>query len=330
MATHAFVAYRLTVAPLRHPRELVDLSNIDGRGADLRDLAHGFLTDIRRAAFIDEEPKHYLTIENINPSGRTIRFAGRYGRYGQRGDNIIDVDSGQSIHELGDKDAYTTRLRNMIVVPSGDETGFFLAERYGGRGLASMFLRQFGLAFRQRFESDEYILHSEGLTNGEAWQEFLEEAELARVRVIRYRVPTDIADDVEGLHVYNLSYSATPTRGQRFFPRSVRDGLLNGTTKPQTILGLDLDMEFNETRLEMVGAEWQKDFALEQERTPILIYPLCDDNDPRPTDTEVYEQMAEAVTELCPSLGVELAPGWQQGAWTRDALAVPLEAVRGG
>jgi hypothetical protein len=330
MATHAFVAYRLTVAPFGHPRELVDLSNIDGRGADLRDLAHGFLKNIRGAAFIDEDNKNYLTVEGTHPSGRTIRFAGRYGRYGQQGDNIIDVDSGRSIHELGDKDAYTTRVRNMIVVPSDSKSGFFLAERYGGRGLASMFLRQFMLAFRQRFESDKYILHSEGLTNGEAWQEFLEEADLARVRVIRYRVPSDIADNVEGRDVYTLSYSATPGRGQKFFPRPVRDGLLNGTTKPQTILGLSPDTEIDETRLEMVGAEWQKDFALEQERTPILIYPLGDDNDPRPADTEVYQQMEEAVAGLCPSLGVDLPSGWQQGAWTRDSLAVPLEAVRGG
>ncbi len=283
---------------------------------------------INSAAFIGTDPKQYLTITSITPSGRTIRFEGKYGPYGQSGNNIIDVESSKSIHELGDKDAYTTRVRNMIVVPSNSSVGFFLAERYAGRGLASIFLREFGRAFRAKFSAEKYLLRWEGLTNGQAWQAFLEDAQLAQVRVIRHAVPRDIADEPSAKNLYNLSFSAKPIRGQRFFPRSIRDGLINGTIKPHTILGLSPDMEFDETRLQMQGSAWQRDFALDQQ-SPVLIYPVGDDEN-RPSDDEIYGRMEEVVTELCPTLGVDLAAGWQQGAWSPEALAVALEVIRGG
>ncbi len=46
MATHAFVAYRLTIAPTGHPKDLLNLADIDGRDIDLLHLTHGFLRDI--------------------------------------------------------------------------------------------------------------------------------------------------------------------------------------------------------------------------------------------------------------------------------------------
>jgi len=87
-------------------------------------------------------------------------------------------------------------------------------------------------------------------------------------------------------------------------------------------------MEFDETRLQMQGSAWQRDFALDQQ-SPVLIYPVGDDEN-RPSDDEIYGRMEEVVTELCPTLGVDLAAGWQQGAWSPEALAVALEVIRGG
>jgi hypothetical protein len=327
MATHAFVAYKLTVAPGGHPDDLVSLSNIDGRGTDLRYLAHGFIKDINRSPFTASFPKKYLTITSITPSGHAIQFEGEYGPYGQSGNNIIDVQTGKSIHELGDNDAYTTRVRNMIIIPPGSKIGLFLAERHSGRGLASMFLREFGRAFRRKFREEKYAVRWEGLTNGEAWQAFLANAQLARVRVVRHGVSQDIADETNGKSVYDLTFAAKAARRQRYFPRSVRDGLINGTIKPQTILGLSPEMEFDETRLEMHGPDWQKEFALDQ-RLPVLIYPVGADDQSRPSDDKIYNRMEEVVAELCPTLGVDLPLTWHQGVWSADALAVALEAVR--
>jgi hypothetical protein len=329
MATHAFVAYKLTVAPSGHPKDLVNLSNIDGHGSELRYLAHGFLQDIQREAFTDKVRKQYLTINGVAPSGSALRFDGQYGPYGQQGNNIIDIASGKSIHELSDTDAFTTRVRNMIVVPPDSTIGFFLAERHSGRGLASIFLRELGRAFKARFEEDKYVLHWEGLTNGEAWKAFLHNADLAQVRVIRHRVSQDIADEPSTQTLYNLSFTAKPTRGQKFFPRRVRDAILDKTLSPTAILGLDPNMEFDEARLELHGPEWQKEFALDQERLPVLIYPLGADGGPAPLDNHVYQRMEEVVTDLCPKLGVELTTNWRQGSWAPEALAVALEVIRG-
>jgi hypothetical protein len=327
MATHAFAAYRLTVAPPGRPNDLVDLTNIDGCQTDLARLAYGFLADVKAAPFMDEDRKQYLAVTHIEPKGQTVRFEGQYGPYGQSGSNIIDIETNKSIHELGDKEAFTTRVRNMVVVPAHSKTGFFLAERYGGRGLASTFLREFARAFRTRYK--DYRLHAEGLTNGQAWQEFLEAADLVQVRVIRHRVSSDLADNSTGKHLYDLSYAARPVRGQKYFPRFVRDGLIGGSIKPQTILGLNPDMEVDETRLEMHGPEWQKDFVLGPDQIPVLIYPLARDDEPRPRAVQVYQRMEEVVTEFCPNLGVDLIPGWQKGGWPAETLAVTLEAIRG-
>jgi hypothetical protein len=326
MATHAFVAYRLTVSPAGHPDDFVNLTNIDGQGANLRHLAYGFMKDIQSSPFVDDSGKQYLAIPEIAPVGMATRFVGRYGHYGQPGNNVIDVQTSKLIHEFTDSDAFTTRLRNMLVVPDSSSTALLLAERYSGRGLTSIFLRELKRAFRAKY--DKYILRSEGLTNGEAWQAFLANAKLAKVRVMRHYIPSDIADEPAEEHVYDLVYSAKPSRGQKFFPQVIKDRLLHGEIRPNEILGLDPEMEFDETRLEMHGDDWQKDFALDQQM-PVLIYPVAGNAQQRPSDEQMYEAMEKAITELCPTLGVDLAAGWQSGVWPAGALAVALEAVRG-
>lgn len=285
------------------------------------------MKDIKDSPFVDEDSKQYLTIPEITPAGSTIHLTGRYGHYGQPGNNVIDIQTGKLIHEFGDNDAFTTRLRNMLVIPDSANTALFLAERYSGRGLTSIFLRELKRAFRAKFDS--HILRSEGLTNGEAWQAFLANAKLARVRVTRHFVPADIADEPVEQHVYNLMYSAKPSRGQKFFPQSIKEGLLRGQIKANEILGLNPEMEFDETRLEMHGDTWQRDFALDQQM-PVLIYPVGGNGEQRPSDAQMYEAMETVVPELCQSLSVDLPAGWQSGAWPAGALAVTLEAVRDG
>jgi hypothetical protein len=161
MATNAFVAYKVTVTPVGHPKELRKLSSIDGAGTSFLRLAHGFLKDVQGSPLIDEAYKQYLTITDVIPQGSNVRFAGRYGHYGQAGSNVIDIQTGRAMHEFSDNDAFTTRVRNMIVVPDEASMGLLLCERYAGRGLATIYQREFTRAFRARFKG--LTVHWEGL-----------------------------------------------------------------------------------------------------------------------------------------------------------------------
>ena len=203
--------------------------------------------------------------------------------------------------------------------------GLLLCERYAGRGLATIYQRELTRAIRANFQG--LTVHWEGLTNGQAWQSFLADAKLSKIRVIRHSVSTDIADDLTQKYVYDLMYSAKPRRGQRFFPNSIKEGLLSGNIKPGVILGLQPEMQLDETHLELQTDTWQKDFTLDQQM-PVLVYAASDDDSRRPDDGEIYSRMAEVALELCQTLGVDLPTGWQKGAWSADALAVALEAVR--
>jgi hypothetical protein len=329
MATHAFAAYSIRVSPWREPDNFIDLSNLDGHGADILYLIHGFLRAIFDEPLTDESLKQYLSMSAIEPAGRCIRFTGRYGPYDQPGNRVVDIRSHKSVHDLTKDDAFTTDVRNLVVIPESGTTGFFLTERYSGRGIASIFMRELHKAFRAKFSNDKPILHFEGLTNGEAWERFLSDARLTQVRVIRHRLSPDIADENLGKSIYNVSYTATPIRGAKFFPRALQDALIQRTIDPHTILGLSPDTPFDETRLQMDAGDQQKEFMMEHDRPPVLVYALDPGEDDRPTDDRVYEQMAKVTNELCQGLGVELASNWQEGGWSQEALAVPLEVIRG-
>jgi hypothetical protein len=62
--------------------------------------------------------------------------------------------------------------------------------------------------------------------------------------------------------------------------------------------------------------------------TPILAYVLTDDRHDRPSDREVRDAMLAKIGDVKRSLGLSLAHDWRVGEWTREALAVKMEAVR--
>lgn len=327
VAKHAFVAYALKVAPRMQPRNGLPVGNVDGNGLSLAHLAHGFLASIRANPFADDRYQQYFSVTEISPLGQRVRFTVSYGAYGQEGE-MINVKNHEITHKYNRDESATVLSRNMLVVPDRGEIALYFAERYGGRGAASFFLRQMKAAFRKRMLNEQLILHYESLIDHQYWSEYLERAKLTGVQVVRYGISSDIADGVSADVVGRLRYELKPRRGAAGLGQRLKELLLSREVKAQRILGLSAELEEDETRLDLDDGNQKRQLILDKEEPPALAYLIPYKGDGRPTDDVVYNEMECVLPALARQLGIEISVNWNKGAWNEDQLDVRMEAVR--
>ncbi|WP_428963938.1 hypothetical protein [Micromonospora fluostatini] len=328
MAKHAFAVYGLKVAPRMHPENKVDVANIDGNGLSVAHLARGFLASIRDSPFTDDRYQQYFSVNDISPAGQQVRFTAGYGGYGQEGE-MINVKNHETTHKFARDESATVLSRNMLVVPDKGDTALYFAERYGGRGSASFFLRQMKAAFRRRMLNEQLILHHESLIDHQAWSEYLQRAKLTGVQVVRYGISSDIAEGVSADVVGRLRYEVKPRRGAAGLGQRLKDLLLSKEVKAQQILGLSAELEKDETRLDLDDGNQQRQLIIGREEPPALAYLIPYKGDGRPTDDVVFGAMERVVPVLMQQLGMEISSNWNKGAWSADQLNVRMGAVRG-
>ncbi|MBW4716210.1 hypothetical protein [Saccharothrix obliqua] len=328
MAKHAYVAYKLTVTKARQADTLLNLGDLEATGIDFLALFHGFLSDVQAKPIKDERFGRYLDIESISPRGRCIRFITQYGRYGTTG-RLIDTTTGDTTHDYDEDESAVSPTRNLLASPESGDSAVFLAERYGGRGAASMILGQFKRAFKQRFEDDNLIFNYEGLLDQAAWDKYVQNADMTAIEVTRHGASSDFADGSVAKAVGKIVCAVKPRWGERRFPRTVRDRVLSSEVKAQEVIGLKAQDD-DEVELVLNDGVQQKRLLVGQPGVPVLVYPVADDNADRPTDDEVYAAMRQKVSELRTSIGLKLPYAWEAGEWGRQQLGVALAAVRDG
>lgn len=328
MAKQAFAAYGIRVAPLRHSEEYRSVDNLDGARLELRDLVYGFLLDVQAESLVDDAYRHYFSVEQVKPTGRSIEFIAEYGRFGTAG-SIKNVKTNRRTHQYGDEEAPVIRLRNLLVFPPRSDMAFLLAERYGGRGVSSMFLRHLKKSFQRRCASLKLRLSYEGLFNQGAWNEFLETAEMTQVKAVRYHTDSDIATDQAGYNIGAYTYSMKPVRGMKNFSHRLRDSIIHRHVDVRELMGLRQDLEIDETRVDLTNGSQQREWIINRDDLPILAYPLTDDEKAEQlADDEVYEAMRDRTAQLANEYNVMLPHGWQDGAWSKESLSVEMSAIR--
>ncbi|USX51231.1 hypothetical protein [Lentzea sp. HUAS12] len=328
MAKHAYVAYLVSVHQANKPDDKYKLDNVAGKGVDLLPLVHGFLVDIAAQHVVDNRYERILATRGIDPSGRTVSFLAAYGRFGTTGELVNALD-GETTHSFDEDESPVSITRNMFVMPDRSNFGLFLAERYGGRGAASMVMSQLRAAFKNHFASDNVTLRVEALLDHGAWRDYLDRADVLSVNVNRYEVSSDIADPVISKNVGKASFSVRPKRGQKKFARAVKDALINGELRAHELFGIPV-RDLDETTLDLYDGNQQRRLLLGSEDPVSLVYPLADDSaEERPSDDVVYASMRQRVEILKSSLGFELGSNWSNSPWSREELGAKMVVPRG-
>jgi hypothetical protein len=325
MSRHAFAAYGLYVSPRYRPNDRLPLDDIGGTKIGLLSLIHGLLQDLKNQPLREEKSEDYLLIDDIDPTGSRIHFNAEYGKFGIEG-GIRDTRSHKTTHTYGADESATVPIRNMVLCLPRSKTAILLTERYGNRGVGSIFLRQLEAAFRQRFS--DFILHSESLIDNEQWRAFRERAKLTSVKVVRYKRSHDIADGVDPKVIGRFVYEAKPRWGSVGLGDALKNGLLGGNLKAQDILGLSNEQDADETRLTLNDGDQERQVVLGRENLPALVYTVEHDGKDRAKDAVIYDEMNNVVPVLTKQLGLELPDDWDSADWPKAQLAVKMGAVR--
>ncbi|MGB2569282.1 hypothetical protein ACPFP2_12635 [Micromonospora citrea] len=326
MPKHSFAVYGLFVAPRMRPNLRLRVDNIDGQGASLLHLTYGFLRNVQSQPIDDTRHKQYFSIDTLDASGTRICFGADYGKYGVEGE-IVNRTNHETTHTFGADESTLTTARNMVIVPPGGHMAILLAERYGGRGAASFFMRQLKSAFRGRFGGD-YLLHDENLIDQEAWRDYLANAKLTGIKVVRYDASHDLADRIKPEVVGRLEYEMKPRRGVKSFGQAVKDAFLRKDIQAQQMFGLREALDSDETRLSLDDGHQQRQVVIGKEEPPALVYVLPHEGKDRVKDDVIFGHMDLVVPSLCRQLHLELSPDWREGAWTDEQLAIRMEVIR--
>lgn len=321
-----FAAYSFKVAPRSRPAETVRLDDLDGSGLSLLHLIHGFLQDLSATPYADHRYQQYFATESIEPRGNTLRFGANFGRFGFQGE-IVDTTTHETTHEFGEDESAVTGTRNLVVILPGGTHGLFFAERYGGRGGATLFARELRKAFGARMDIDRLLLHAESLIDEAGWTEYINGAKLTGIKIVRYGLDSDIAGGLSAETVGRLVYEVKRRRGVGSFGQAIKQRLLDGELKAQQIMGLEM-LDTDETQLTLDDGTQQKQLVIGRDEPAALVYMIEQSGDDRPSDEAVYLAMEQKAEELGRRLGLEFPTGWQRGGWASEQLGIKMEAVR--
>lgn len=326
MPKHAYVAYKVTVTKAGHPDTPLDVGNFDGKGADLVAYFHGFLRCLNEEFIRREKFDQYLAIPILEPSGRKIEFTTEYGRYGLQG-TLVDTTSGEKTHSYDEDESPVIETRNMLASPKEGRWAILLAERYGGRGAATVVLSEFKRAFRLRFANEELIVKYDGLLDPNAWAMYVENAEMTEMQIKRYGPSSDFSDPIAAKSIGKVSSRILPNRGQKTFGRAFRDRVISREILAQEIIGIPVE-DGDEVELKLNDGQQQHSVILGAEENPVLAYFLGGKHDDRPSDAAIYAEMRKKILDAKSNLGLTLPNQWKDGDWDPSLLDVKLEPIR--
>ncbi|MCG8914823.1 hypothetical protein L6E12_03325 [Actinokineospora sp. PR83] len=327
MARSAFSIYQLWVAPTRKPDDPVNMSNIDGNGTDFLSLFNAFLTDIKARPLVKPKYSLYLDVQYLASAGRMIEMEIEHGRYGLEG-KVVDVKSGSTTKNIGIDESTVTNTRSLIVTSENAPHALFMGEKYGSQTSATKLLSAFKRSFSDRFHADHLVFHYNSLMDETAWQKYLETAQMQSIEVHKTQTSSDIADGIVRNSIGRIVCTVKPRRGEGSFARTLRDRILNGDLKAQTIIGV-ASHDDDEVEIVLDNGTQQRRLIIGSADVPVLFYPLSDDGQPRPLNGDVFKEMRSKVLEIAPIIGMSLPSDWDSRPWTRQQRSVKLAANRG-
>ncbi len=204
----------LTVSELtfrkKHARNPEVYAPADLSGHNLLDIFTSWARRLPPSDAKDDTRQHWVEINDVrsySPHIGIIRLG--VGTYGEAGP-IKDVDTGQTVSHITDKQAPTGENRLVLMVPPEGESAYLLAEESrrgsGSRRVITLFKKH----LNERYPT--ILMKVETVTESEVW------STNAALKEVELRVKGKSADIADGLkiEVGTASYTAHPRRGKLF------------------------------------------------------------------------------------------------------------------
>ena len=244
----------------RNDRHRCTLSEFNGEH-DAFDILNRYLSQGRLNTDIDRLKKSYHLSELIADQ-RTLSGIIKCGSYGYESD-IVEKDTGAEVHHRETEEAELLPFYFQIYVPVGENEGIVLLQKFGAFGLTSIFrhmvIGRFNGAFRN------YKLELSPLIPEALLEDYFGSGRIAKLRLIRFTLPADIADSLQHAHHEDECEVELSIKAKRGNSLAIRERLLDvfrGTRPATRILELEsFDYVTSKVELEIDGKSKTIDMA---------------------------------------------------------------------
>lgn len=291
-------------------RKAVPLDDFSPFG--LLTMFHEYAGTVDAKHLMDPIKKRYTLITNVHAVGCAVFVDVEFGHYGSVGSTRNITDHSVE-HVRTDDHSATVLTRLAFVVPPKGTEGVFFIEREGTVGGGARVVERFKDALLADYGAYHFF-PSETVVEAAAWRK---DAELSQIKATARKWRPNLASNAlttSKLPLGTLRQELVPETGVRFFPRWVRDAILNRTLAMTEYLGFDEDDDV-EIVVELVRDEQSKKFVVGKEKTPSVRILLTEDGDPSLDDKAFRYRVFREAENYYTSNGYEWKPLWEQSNW---------------
>lgn len=275
---------RLWIHEFGKPKNLYDLPLLP----DGRDLLAVFEAHARAAmatSLVRNRNETYAVVTDVERDDRCLTITFSSGRFGEDG-TITEVQTGNIKGSYTSADATTVITHGVILVPKAGTCALAFTERSGGFGGMSHLVE----TFNEKFDAstDDYRMKRATVVQSDAW---LQRADLMRVTGTIRRHTSDIATDGADEVLGTLRHVIEPEGKEKFFPRRVRDRLMQNRISRNRFLAFNENDVVDEIDITLGDGDQVKTFEIDDEKTPTLRLVLTKSGD-RPLSAEKIKKRA--------------------------------------
>jgi hypothetical protein len=175
------------------PKYSQDAEVIDAFGGnnDLLQFFSEVLRKLKKEDEHDEVAKRVLSLLKMSTSDRTISGIFEVGEYGSES-TIRDVLERRIVHQKQITHADMMRFYFLISLPVGRTKGVLLMQKTGVHGIFTAVEKLLMRHMRERH--DEFLLELSAMSSQGIFDRYVRHGDLRTIRLIRYQVPSDIAE----------------------------------------------------------------------------------------------------------------------------------------
>lgn len=178
-----------------------DLFLDDVEGDDLLEMLDGYLSSRAEAYAHDEEGQKLLTVSRLERKGRTLSGIIETGEYGYE-TNLYHVDRGEVTYTRDRLEAEMIPFYFLVELPKGVNEGLAILQRFQLFGIRTVLSRDLDTYMNDT--KPDFRVRLNPVIAPDIWRAYLRDGRLLSISFVRFEVPEDVADALDGGHVEEI------------------------------------------------------------------------------------------------------------------------------
>ncbi len=303
MPSFHFCLYEVSVRQFRRKESRRHIAEFNSRRHDLfQVLQHFTLDELGTKGISLPKGEHYIRLQDIDIEHRTLWLTVETGRFGSSG-KVVATATGDDAYNIVPTDAPTYPLRQCFVIPRAGECAIWATEVIGHSTAITSLWTPFSDWFKEEYDSDRLVVDRMSLQSTDAWNAFMDEAEL---REIAFLVRVQDSDPAVGVRTHE--FSAKSGRGRRL-PKEWIQRAYARELPPSEVFTITSLPDPDEVHLNIVSEGKERTIVVGQQ-FPRFMYQIDTPDNQRPDDQTFRREVLSEVGASLDMMGVNRGD-WQ-------------------